>query len=58
VLLVAQADLIPTAGTTFYQDPLGTDIPPSSFFCNTFPTSCYDTFVTMREVVDDASPAC
>ncbi len=35
-----------------------TDIPPSSFFCNTFPTSCYDTFVTMREVVDDASPAC
>ena len=56
VLLVAQADLIPTAATTFYQDPFGTDIPPSSFFCNTFPTSCYDTFVTMREVVDDASP--
>ncbi len=55
-LLVVQADLIPNPITSFYQDPFGTDIPPTNFFCDTFPTVCYDTFVTMREVVDDASP--
>ncbi len=55
-LLLVQADLVPNAITSFYQDPLGGDIPPSNFICTVFPTSCYDTFVTMREVVDDTSP--
>ncbi len=29
---------------------------PSSFICPAIPTSCYDSFVTMREVVEDDSP--
>lgn len=55
-LLLVQAELVPNAITTFYQDLFGADIPPSSFFCPAFPTSCYDSFVTMREVVEDDSP--
>ena len=55
-LLLVQAELVPNAITTFYQDLFDADIPPSSFFCPAFPTSCYDSFVTMREVVEDDSP--
>ena len=55
-LLAAQADLNPNLITNFYQDLFGTDIPPLNVICDAFPTSCYDTFVTMREIVDDSSP--
>jgi len=55
VLLLARADLEPNLGTNFYQDPFGNDTPPSTILCNAFPSLCYDTFLTMRDVIDDAS---
>jgi len=55
-LLLVQAELTPNAITSFYQDLFDADIPPSSALCPAIPTSCYDSFVTMREVVEDMSP--
>jgi len=55
-LLLARANLVPTVNTNFYQDLFGNDLPPTTLICNAFPSVCYDTFVTMREVVDDATP--
>jgi len=55
-LLLVQADLLPNFITSFFQDPFDSDIPPPNVICDIFPLSCYDTFVTMREVVDDDSP--
>ncbi len=56
-LLLVQADLLPNFVTSFFQfRPFGSDIPPTLRICNAIPITCYDTFVTMREVADDDSP--
>ncbi len=55
-LLIVEANLTPNMNTTFYQDPFGNDTPPVTIICDIVPSACYDTFVTNRHVVDDASP--
>jgi hypothetical protein len=51
LLGVGEASLAPFGGT-FYQAPLGGDLPPDSAICGPVPSTCYDTFVTMGVLTD------